>query len=293
MTEEKRYKTEWSFDFNTVGEKISDWAKSAGLNDEEAVRQSTFTEPIEGAASAAVTLEFSVGKVRVHAINTANLIEADITHVGEVLFDVKRDESAGALLKQVYLHQSGQASDWLRNVFGWIGSGQRLTWDIGLATTVPMELIIRGGTGKSDYDLQALQVTDLKLHTGVGEVNLILPGGKYTARVECGTGKVDVIVPQGAEIDLDVQAGTGEVNLEIGENASVLARIHAGVGGFNIQSARGGVTRVEVQRGIGSIRLADKFVKHSDSVWQTAGYDEAEKRTTIFYHAGVGTFNVR
>ncbi|MCS7071608.1 MAG: hypothetical protein NZM00_08890 [Anaerolinea sp.] len=293
MSEDKRYKTEWSFDFSTIGEKIADWARSIGLNDQEAVRQSTFTEAIDDAASAAVTLEFSVGKVRVHAINTANLLEADVTHVGEIQFEVQRGEAGGRPHKQIYLHQSGQASEWLRNVFGWIGSGQRLSWDVGLTTSVPLELVIRGGTGRSEYDLQALTVTDLKVSTGIGEVNLILPGGKYPARIECGTGKVDLIIPQGAEIDLDVQAGTGEVNLEIGEDTAVLARVRAGVGTFTIRSAHSGETRIEVQRGLGSLHLDDRFIRQSDSIWQTAGYDAATRRTTIFYRAGVGMLNVR
>jgi hypothetical protein len=293
MADDKRYKTEWSFDFSTIGEKIADWARSIGLNDEEAVRQSTFTEARDDAASAAVTLEFSVGKVRVHSITTTNLIEADVTHVGEIQFDVQRSEVGGRPHRQIYLHQSGQASDWLRNVFGWIGSGQRLSWDVGLTTGLPLELVIRGGTGKAEYDLQALTVTDLRVNTGIGEVNLILPGGKYPARIECGTGKVDLIVPQGAEIDLDVQAGTGEVNLEIGEDAAVLARVNAGVGTFTIRSPHSGETRIEVQRGLGAQHFAERFIRQSDSIWQTAGYDAASRRTTIFYRAGVGTLNVR
>lgn len=286
-------KVEWSLDLGVINDRVTkqvgQWAKTAGINDPDAIHQSTFTEPLAGAVRARVLLDLSIGAARVHPIHTPNLIEADLTHVGEVRFDVKRDDAEAV---DVHLHQHAQPADWLRNAFGWAGSKGQLRWDIGLTTAIALELVIKGGAGESEFDLRDLHITALHISGGVGVANIILPHGTYTAHIDCGVGKIDVVVPHSTTATLIINGGAGDLSLAIGEQADVTARIAGGVGGVQVRLARDEAARVEAQRGIGGIKVPHVLAAQGESAWQTPGYDDASRRTLIQYRGGVGGFTV-
>ncbi|MBE0689872.1 MAG: hypothetical protein IH587_07100, partial [Anaerolineae bacterium] len=105
MSEEKKYKTEWSFSFEKLGSDIGDFVKSLGIGDEESVKEGEFNAPIDGAQSAHVRLDCSVGKCIIRPLtNLDNLIEADLTYVGDINFVV-----SGEAEKSVTLSQKAEA----------------------------------------------------------------------------------------------------------------------------------------------------------------------------------------
>jgi hypothetical protein len=295
---EKRYTVEWSFSFEKLGEQIGDFFKSLGDKGEEEIKHGHFSEPLGAATSARVRVDFSVGESTVTALNTSdNLIEADLTYVGEVEL-----QATGEQEKVVHLSQSAGAAEWLRSAFGWIGSGQRLRWDIALTPNIPLNLDLHGGAGRSMLDLTALQLTGLNVGAGAGEFVVKLPGGRYGARYAGGVGRSSITVPADADVDLNVSSGAGEVNLDISEGAALNARISGGVGACNISVPPSAAVRLEARTGIGSINAGARLQRISASggdfwdkggVWQTANFENAERKITIRFDGGVGALTVR
>ncbi|MCZ2097346.1 MAG: hypothetical protein LC121_14010 [Anaerolineae bacterium] len=175
-------------------------------------------------------IDFSVGETTIKALEASeNLIEADLTYVGDIELKATGDQE-----KVVHLSQTAGAAGWFRSAVGWIGSGQRLRWDIGLTPSIPLNLDIHGGAGRSSLDLSRLQLTGLNVGAGAGEFSVQLPAGKYAARYSGGVGRSTLSVPSGADVDVMVSSGAGEINLTIGADAAVNARISGGVGPTNV-----------------------------------------------------------
>ena len=295
---EKNYKVEWSFSFEKLGDQIGDFFKSVGSKSDEEIKHGFFSLPLNAATSARTRIDFSVGETTIKALSTSdNLIEADLTYVGEILL-----EASGEQEKVVHLSQQAAPADWVRSALGWIGSGQRLRWDVALTPNIPLNLDLHGGAGRSHFDLSALQVTGLNVSTGAGELTVLLPAGQYSARYSGGVGQSNLTVPGGAEIDLNIASGAGEINLDIASGAAVKARINGGVGQTNINVAPDAAVRLEARTGIGSIKAASRFARVSGGsgdffdkggVWQTANYETAEQKIVIRFDGGVGELNVR
>ncbi len=295
---EKNYKVEWSFSFEKLGDQIGDFFKSVGSKGDEEIKHGFFSLPMNAATSARTRIDFSVGESTIKALNTSdNLIEADLTYVGEILLEASGDQE-----KVVQLSQQAAPGDWVRSAIGWIGSGQKLRWDVALTPSIPLNLDLHGGAGRSHFDLSALQLTGLNASTGAGETTLLLAAGQYSARYSGGVGQSNLTVPGGADIDLNVSSGAGEINLDIGSGAAVKARINGGVGQTNINIAADAAVRLEARTGIGSIHTSPRFSRVSGSsgdfwdkggVWQTANYETAEQKIVIRFDGGVGELNVR
>ncbi|MDX2139351.1 MAG: LiaF-related protein [Chloroflexota bacterium] len=299
MTEEKKYKTEFSFSFDKLGQDVGEFVRGLSGSTEETVKQSEFSAPLDGATSAKVRIDFAVGENVVKALtNLDNLIEADIMHVGEVNFVVD-----GAADKTVVLSQRAKPADWARNLVGWIGSQGKLRWDVGLASQVPMTVDINGGVGESNIDLSEIQLRGGRVNGGTGEINVKLPatGMHYDMELNTGVGELDVTVAAGADVALSMRGGAGELKLIIGEGANVTADINGGVGECHVHIPEGTAARVEAKTGIGdvSVRMGFNRISAGDNdwisksgVWETADYATAERKVTIHYQGGVGELKV-
>lgn len=297
--DDKQYNVEWSFSFERLGEQISEFVKGLGVKGEEDVKISHFSEPIGTATSARVRLDLAAGETTVNTFDPTSdmLLEAEITHIGEIKF-----ASSGETEKIISLSQSADAGEWFRHVFAFIGTGQRLRWDVGLTPNIPVDLAINGGVGRSVFNLSALKTQAITINGGAGEVILTLPAVEgYRAAVNGGVGKSDVTIPAGASVELALRLGTGEINLEIGEGAAVTATINGGVGALNLTLPAGAAARIEGKAGIGDISVPAHFARVSgggdflgkSGVWQTANYETAERRISIRYEGGIGALNVR
>lgn len=297
--DDKRYKTEWTFSFADVGDRINEFVRSLGAGgDEAAVKTERFSEPLGSTRSARVRLDAPVGETTVKAASGDVLIDAEITHIGDVNFTV-----TGELEKNVTLSQKTEAADWVRGIVGWMGSQGKLRWDIALSPEAPMALDIRSGIGKSTFDLSQLQLTGVDIHAGTGEVEVVLAHSPepYRAVVNGGIGELSVRVPANTSLDLNLRAGTGQINLEIGDNAQLRADVKGGVGETNIRLPYGAAVRVEARMGLGSVNVPNSFTRLSGSnsaiggngVWQSPNYDTAERRILISFDGGVGELNVK
>ena len=129
------------------------------------VRTESVSAPREDIEVATVKLdvgpaEFTLDK---HA-ESANLIEVDISHYGELVFEVIESGDQADVKLEV------------RMTFPpWLPSGKQERWDVRLNPDVLYEIELDAGSGTYDLDLSGLRVTDCRLDLGSGEFDITLP----------------------------------------------------------------------------------------------------------------------
>ena len=237
-----------------------------------------FTESIGNATSARVILDLDIGKTTLDALSDpSTLIDAELTYVGEINFDVRGDVQKTISIS----HRASQFDfgDWL-----WASDTdrKRTWWDIRLSPEIPLTLNINGSIGESIIDLSELQIEDLDIDGDVGDFQITLPAMEKTYNVDIngGVGAFEVILERGAAVNLTIDGDVGEFVIDVPVDAAV---------------------RVVAEVDVGDIHVPSNFVRLSSGddligesgVWETPGFDEAEVRIVIVFNGGVGDLTVR
>jgi hypothetical protein len=247
-----------------------------GLSSDPEVITEQFSEELGNANSARIDLEFSVGPTYIEALNRSDdLIEAEITHLGEVEFS-----SSGTSRKTIQLETIERSIQVGRlDLF----DDRKLSWEIGITPEIPVELNIHGGVGESDLDLSELNLTSLDLDVGVGQIKIFLPGTSdgYDAKITGSVGETYIEIEDEADIRLDVDGGVGEVTIKVPTDAAV--RLDASIG----------VGRVRVPSSFKQVSGGDDDFIGENGVWETPGFNTAERRIIINFNGGVGGLIVR
>lgn len=280
--DEKRKRTnvegevEWSFDFAQLGESLKNMANS--LAGEEELTESHFQVEKAGVASAQVKINFSAGKNLIEAAepDSPYLFDAHLQHVGEVeLLEEGTDN------KQITLKQVGKPRDFatpIKQGLRMVANSKAIEWRVKLTPDVPLSLDVNGGVGPSRMDLTGLTVRHLDCDAGVGQFIVILP-------------------EQDDELDVDIDTGVGETKIYLPENVNANLEIDAGVGSVDVTIPPNSAVQIRASHGIGSIQVPSslrKLEKKGDkTVWQSEGFDLAERRIVIRYSGGIGAFFVR
>jgi hypothetical protein len=249
------------------------WVQSAE------VKEATYNEPVGDTASATINLDVSVAETNIKALSdSSDLFQADLRYVGDVIYDVN-----GGSEKTISLRQENQNNSsigfWDWNFWG---SDQNLRWDIGLSTDVPIDLEVNSGVSSSTLDLKDIQLTRLHVNSGVGSVNLTVPAmpDSYDVSISGGTGSTNITVEEGAAINLDITGGVGSVTVDVPNGTAVRLDASTGVGQINVPS--------DYERTSGD---EENFVG-DEGIWQSPGYDNADRKITITYDGGVGSFTI-
>lgn len=274
MSKEKR-KVEWSFDFESMGDRVSQFFSDM-IGDDVEVKTANLSAPRDSAESASVEIDFSVGRASLNALAPGgdNLFEAEINYVGEYEFEVK-----GAARRSVKLRQQGQFPKGIGRI---IGKNKDLHWDIALAPSIPYQLSMKGGVGETDIDLSHLLVDDIRLETGIGKIALTLPtqDAPIAAKVSGGVGKTDIVIPDGSSGKLDIDGGVGEVIVALSPEAAVQLNATAGLG------------KVDLPESL--IQVKDTgHVIGVDGIWETANFKGADKKIIIDFDGGIGSFQLQ
>jgi hypothetical protein len=228
-----------------------------------------------------IEVHLSVGQAQIRPLPASSdlLLDAELTYVGDIDF---RAEGGRVSLRQA----SGSNLHWI-NPNNWFHNWDNgLPWLVSLAQDVPMRLALHGGAGKADVDLRLLDVTDLRLSAGVGEMAVTLPdpGTPYTADINSGVGELNVRLPEHTSLDLRIRGGVGEVTLETprGGGVGVQVRTHGGISEVNLprhfQRVAGGNSDFELGK---------------TGTWETPGFASAPVQIVVDYQGGVGELRVR
>ena len=85
-------------------------------------------------------------------------------------------------------------------------------WDLQLSDAVPINLRVDTGVAESAIDLSRLQVPQLDVHAGLGDVKLTLPAqGAVTGRIDAGVGQIVIRVPANRAARIRVATGIGHI----------------------------------------------------------------------------------
>jgi len=247
-----------------------------GLVKNVEVQQAAYTEPVGDASSASVSLSVGVAQTHITALNdSSDLFDADLRYVGEVEYKV-----TGTSEKYITLTQKGSTST--SEFFGWFDGPQNLRWDIGLNPNIPLTLNVNAGVSDTTLDLQDLQIADLRVSGGVGNLTVNVPNMDYPYHVNVsgGVGDFRISIEEGAALTIDVSGGVGEVNIDVPDGAAVKVDGSTGVGSISVPS--------DYQRVSGN----DEAIGDS-GVWQSPNFEESSRQIVIHFDGGVGGFTVR
>jgi hypothetical protein len=236
------------------------------------VTTDTYSEPLGSASSARVEIGPSVGSVSLRPLaGGGTLFEAEVTHVGELEYEVD-----GQAERFISLRQGSEGIH-----INWPGS-EDLDWTIGLSPDVPLELAFDGGVGDATLDLEDLQITDLSIEGDVGDIHLDLPAMSTTYSVwfDGGVGDADIAIEEGSALTLHIEGDVGNVRIDLPAGAAARVEATADVGSVQLPS---GWIQIE----------GDQAFVGVEGVWETEGYDQADLQILIVFDGGVGDLIIR
>lgn len=244
------------------------------------LQRDTLAVPIDLAESAVINLNLSVGESTIYALpqGSRDLIHADVSYVGDLIFDVHGEFEKRILLKP----NNGQFMRWLSpNV--WF-SDHKMDWRVMLSPHIPLDLTIHNGVGESRLDLKHLTLSRVNIHNGVGESKVLLPKSDagYYASIRGGVGEIEIELPEDTNLDLDIKGGLGEIELKVPRDTGVQLLANGGIGEIDLSGRFQKVSEKAEHDGI-----------NLKGCWETKGYDTAKYQIVINYEGGIGELKIR
>ncbi|MGB2894655.1 MAG: DUF5668 domain-containing protein [Anaerolineales bacterium] len=257
-----------------------------------------FSEPLDSATSADVTLDLERYSTTIDSLSRSDmLIDAELDTVTDVDFSAR-----GSQEKIVRLEP---ADDFGFFDFDWNDLDVRdARWKIGLSPEVPLDLYVDVGSGSAALHLMDLELASFEIDGGSGSSTLALPASpsEYSAVIDGGSGSFDIEIADGAEIAFAINIGSGSFNLLIGDRANIEAQIDGGSGSLTIDVPNNlGVRIVIRDSGSGSVHIPGNYTVVDDlgeddrdiGIWESAGYDDATYRVEITFDPSSGSFTLR
>lgn len=247
-----------------------------GFAPESSTTTDVISEPLGDAETARIDLDFGIGEATITALeDSTNLLEAEITHLGDLEFTVSGEQEKVVRLREEEHHLHFDLFDFFED--------QNLRWDVGLSPEIPLSIRIDCGVGESDLDLSQLIITKLDLDSGVGDKTITLPatGSKYEVKVDVGVGQIELRLEDGIDVTIDIDGGVGDTIIVVPENVGVRLVGEIGVGEIKVPGSYSHTNADE-----------DRIVGES-GVWESSNYDDAAHIVTITYDGGVGQFTIR
>ncbi len=242
----------------------------------EAIITERFTEPVGEASSADVNLDLSIGRTTITALtDSSNLFEGELTHFGDIEFDVQGDKHKTIYLKQESYRYNFEDFQWFET--------EDLKWNIGLNSNVPLSLNINASIGQSIIDLHGLQIDKVDINGDVGETTLTLPAVKktYDAMINGGIGKFTINIEDEASVNLTIDGDVGEFTINLPSDAAVRIDAEVDIGNLNIDSRLDKISGGD-----------DDFLSES-GIWETPDFASADAKIIIIFNGGIGSLNVR
>lgn len=228
--------------------------------------------PASDLQSASVELDFgAAGAVLTALEDSPNLIEGQISYVGDLTFDASTSGSQA----DVFLREDNSGFGWL-NPSNWTQNGLQ-KWQIGLSPRVPMDLRLDVGAGSVDLDLSALSLQELNVDGGAGSMEMALPGGDYDTVVDVGAGSANLTVAANGRQQIDIDGGAGSITIRVPENREARITVDDGLGSFSVDGRR--FTHVSG--------------KGDEGVWETAGYNNAADPLDLIINVSAGSVSIR
>lgn len=241
-----------------------------GLSASGVLRHESIREPLGEASRAEITLDLSSQPARLYGLsNSTNLLEAEIDYFGELRFI-----SSGESLRRIRLERVQSNPSFT------FSADPTARWEVGLTPSIPLELTVDGSSGSAEMDLSALQLAELEIDQSSGRMEIQLPAGvePYTARIDGGSGSLQITLPEEGNLTLRLEGSSGSIQILTGGEIPL---------------------RLEIRNdGSGSVNLPNWLNRVSGSdkegVWESASYAGAENPILIICEdLGSGSFTIR
>jgi hypothetical protein len=172
----------------------------------------SISQSLDGATSASVNIKLGVANVDIGPGAAAtDLLQG-------TLYLQNNDE-----VNKKYVRQGGNGTFTLNDnggAFMWIPSSQD-AWMLELNQDVPLQLSMKAGAGKQSLDLSRLQVDQLSVELGVGEVDLTLPAeSSLRGSVYGAVGMTVIRVPRSTAVRFEIDKAVTTLNYPAGYTLS-------------------------------------------------------------------------
>ena len=206
------------------------------------LRTETQSIEVQGATAARVELEMGAGELTLGG-GAGELAKANFTYnvdAWKPIVSYTVTNGTGKLVIRQPDSIGVSASSAIRN-----------DWDIHLNNTLPTDLKVQLGAGKSTLNLSSLVLSDLEVECGAGETSVDLSGvwGKTTSvKISGGVGKLSVRLPKEIGVRVKTDTGIGETNATgLNKNGDVYTNAAYGSSPVTLN--------LDIEAGVGEIRL--------------------------------------
>lgn len=158
--------------------------------------------PLGDISSAIVSIDWTSSPGQLSALeDSPNLIEADVSYRGDLVFEVQTSGNRATVILDTFLQGIST---------GAFDFGDDRPWDIKVSPLIPLDLRLDTSSGHGDFDLTELQLTDLEIDVGSGAVTVSLPSAStLEGTVDGGSGELDLILPEGVGLRIVLDRGSG------------------------------------------------------------------------------------
>jgi len=206
----------------------------------------TKTVEAQGASTVRVNLDMNAGDLRITGggdkLLDANFDYDESDGRPEVSYDASGTEG------RLHVSQSGGS-----HIIG--RAGRDDTWALRLNNDLVRELRLEMGAGRGDLNLRGVQLTQLEVDMGAGELTTDLTGDwkhDVTVRIEGGAGRATVRLPKNVGVRVRAAGGIGSIDVEgLRRDGSYYVN--------NLYGKSPITMNVTVEGGVGQIRLLEEL----------------------------------
>lgn len=242
------------------------------LVNHSAIQRQEIEMPNRGVNSAEIGLDLNAAGAHIFTLDDSpHLLQGTVAYIDDFVFEPSVTDKRATVLVDSDLKAV--------HFFNGLNFAPEDQWQIGLNAGIPTDLTIRAGAGEVVLALQKMNLTSFLLSGGIGNTELALPDGDYTATLNMGVGATAVTLPANGRSAIQLDGGTGNMTFALPSTMEARFVVNSGVG------------RLRVDDG----RLSQISDQESDnSIWQTAHYNaDSANAVVVTLNVGVGNVTIQ
>lgn len=203
---------------------VPTWGGPAPAEGGQPFESRTFSQPLQGATEAAVTVRFGAGRLRLGPLDGGDRL-GEMQYSGPA--ELRPDQSVRTRGGVVDLEYSVGGRERDAGPFGALsalgGRGRTAEMRVQLSPAVPMTLNVQTGASDVDLDLTRLRLSRLEVQSGASTTRVRLPdqAGTTTALLQGGASTWTVEVPPSVAAQIQFVGGLSTLNVDAARFPSV------------------------------------------------------------------------
>ncbi len=237
------------------------------------VRTQTFTEPLDSAKTARVTIDPGDGNLSIDSLTSGEplLVSGELEYLENQGLPIRSIATTNGQAVLSWKASSGK-QPWLR--LPWTACNGATTWQVHLNTNIRTDITAHSDGGNIQLNLASLQVTHLVIDNGGGNIDIALP-------------------EHAANLDVTAKTGAGAVSIEIANlTGSNHIEASSGAGNVAVRLPVGMAARIHATSGMGKVVVDPCFHPIEKSTYQSPEYDRAADRLEIILNSGAGNVTI-